>query len=176
MTHTCTGARPALLALALALSGCAPEADFEFAVDPQSLVPPGTTDFQVAFLTEGAPEDCAGALFTGPQCLKDFLPQAGRSTALILDRDGREKPAVDVPLLNNGGPTQQRILIQVAVGVRYTLIVEALGAAGLLGNTCLYLRDGVGAGPGGDLTPNALTSYSPSQQAAACSGADPRLP
>jgi hypothetical protein len=168
--------RSTLLAAAAALAGCAPQAGFELAVDSQSLVPPGTTDFQVAFLTEGAPEDCASALLTGPQCLKDFLPQTGRSTALILDRDGREKPAVDVPLSNNGGPTQQRILIQVAVGVRYTLVVEALGAAGLLGNTCLYLKDGVGAGPGGDLTPNALSSYSPSQQAAACSGADPRIP
>lgn len=165
----------ALLAL-LALGGCAPSAGFELALGEQALVPPGTTDFQIAFLTEGAPEDCAGALFTGPQCLRDFLPQTGRGTALILDQDGREKPAVDVALNNNSGPTQQRILIQVAVGVRYTLVVEALGAAGLLGNTCLYLRDGVGAGPGGDLTPNALTAYSPSQQAAACSGADPRIP
>jgi len=164
--------RALLLSLLL---GCAPRDGFELAVDAQSLVPPGTTDFQIAFLTEGAPEDCAGALFTGPQCLKDFLSQTGRGTALILDKDGREKPAVDVPLVNNG-PTQQHIVIEVAVGVRYTLIVEALGAAGLLGNTCLYLRDGVGAGPRGDLTPNALTSYSPSQQAAACSGADPRLP
>jgi len=162
--------------LAAVLSGCAPQAGFELAVGEQSLVPPGTTDFQIAFLTEGAPEDCSGALFTGPQCLKRFLSQSGRTTALILDQDGREKPAVDVPLDTSGGPTQQRILIQVAVGVRYTLVVEALGAAGLLGNTCLYLRDGVGAGPGGDLTPNALTSYSPSQQSAACSGADPRIP
>jgi hypothetical protein len=165
----------ALALCALALLSCAPDAGFEFSVGSQALVPPGTTDFQIAFLTEGAPEDCASALFTVPQCLKGFLSQTGRSTALLLDTDGRDKPAVDVALRNDG-TNQQHILVQVAVGVRYTLVVEALGAAGLLGNTCLYLRDGVGAGPRGDLTPNALTSYSPSQQAAACSGADPRLP
>lgn len=170
--------RPAAFAaaLAFALAGCGPaDAGFELAFDGQGLVPPGTTDFQIAFLTEGAPEDCASALFTGPRCLKDFLAQTGRSTAPILDRDGREQPAV-VRTFNPQGQTTQRMVVQVAVGVRYTLIVEALGPLDLLGNTCLYLKDGVGAGPGGDLTINALTSYPASQQAAACSGADPRLP
>ena len=168
-------AAPAMVA-ALAFCGCGPdEAGFELAFDGQALVPPGTTDFQVAFLTEGAPEDCASALFTTPQCLKAFLAQTGRSTAPILDRDGSEKPAIVRPF-NPQGQTTQRELVQVAVGVRYTLILEALGPTALLGNTCLFLRDGIKAGPGGDLTTNALTSYSASQQAGACSGADPRIP
>jgi hypothetical protein len=164
----------AALLLVLGLAGCGPaEAGFELELAGQGLAPAGTTDFQIAFLTEGAPEDCSSALFTGPQCLRSFLSQGGRSTAPILDAGGRERPAALRPY---SGAASQREAFQVLVGVRYTLVVEALGAAGLLANTCLYLRDGVGTGQGGDLTTNALTTYSPSQQAAACSGADPRLP
>ncbi|HVE87749.1 MAG TPA: hypothetical protein VND93_33055 [Myxococcales bacterium] len=164
----------ALALLLLLLAGCGPSAaGLELRLDGQGLAPPGLTDYQIAFLTSGAPEDCAGALTTAPQCLKDFLAQAGRATAPLLDADGREKPAILRSA--QAGATSQRESVQVAVGVRYTLVVEGLGAQALLGNTCLYLRDGVGAGQGGDLTLNAVTWYSPSQQASACSGADPRI-
>ena len=45
------------LALGLGLHGCGPaEAGFELELAGQGLAPAGTTDFQIAFLTEGAPE------------------------------------------------------------------------------------------------------------------------
>ena len=81
-------------ALALVLLGCGPaEGGFEVALAGQGLAPPGTTDFQIAFLINGSPEDCSNSLFTGPRCLRSFLAQSGRNTAPILDSDGRERPA-----------------------------------------------------------------------------------
>ena len=73
------------LAPALALAGCGPmEGGFELALDGQGLAPPGTTEFQIAFLVNGVPEDCSSDLFTGPRCLRSFLTQSARSTALIV--------------------------------------------------------------------------------------------